>query len=154
MPEPANPLDDTTPQISLNATTRIFAVEMVKLLMNLCNTNITALINLGSTHSFISTEAASHLHLKALLRPCLQVMVANGDQVANAGVCQNVKFCIDSKEFILDFFVIPLAGYKMVLNVQWLWTLSPILWDFAHAHMSCWREDHHVEWHSVATHDG
>jgi hypothetical protein len=32
----------------------------------------------------------------------------------------------------------------MVLDVQWLQTLSPILWDFAHARMSCWRDDHRV----------
>jgi hypothetical protein len=71
--------------------------------------------------------------------------------VASASVCPNVKFFIDSKEFVLDLFVIPLAGYEMVLGVQWLRTLGPILWDFTRARMSCWRDDHRVEWCGVPT---
>jgi hypothetical protein len=63
-------------------------------------------------------------------------MVANSDQVASTDVCHDVKFCIDSEEFVMDFFVIPLATYEMVLGVQWLHTLGPILRDFAHARMS------------------
>jgi hypothetical protein len=45
--------------------------------------------------------------------------------------------------------VIPFASYEMVLDVQWLRTLGPILWDFAHARMSCWCDDHRVEWRGV-----
>jgi hypothetical protein len=51
----------------------------------------------------------------------------------------------------LDFFIIPLAGYEMVLGVQWLWTLGPILWDFCRTQMSCWRDDHRAIWHGVST---
>jgi hypothetical protein len=51
----------------------------------------------------------------------------------------------------MDLFVIPLDGHEMVLGVQWLRTLGPILWDFNRAHMSCWRDDHCVEWQGVPT---
>jgi hypothetical protein len=78
------------------------------------------------------------------------VTVANGDKVASTVVCHNVQFYIDKEPFVMDFFVIPLAGYEMVLGVQWLRTLGPILWDFANARMSCWRDDHRVNWHKVA----
>jgi hypothetical protein len=71
--------------------------------------------------------------------------------VASAGICPNVQFFIDSEEFVLDLFVIPLVGYEMVLRVQWLCTLGPIPWDFARARMSCWRDDHRVEWCGVPT---
>jgi hypothetical protein len=57
-----------------------------------------------------------------------------------------VHIFINSKEFVIDLFVIPLEGYDMVLGVQWLRTLKPILWDFAHARMSCWRDDHRIVW--------
>jgi hypothetical protein len=49
----------------------------------------------------------------------------------------------------LDLCVIPLAGYEMVLGVHWLRTLGPILWDFTHARMSCWPDDHRVVWQGV-----
>jgi hypothetical protein len=71
--------------------------------------------------------------------------------VASTGVCPNFKFFIDSEEFVLDLFVIPLADYEMVLGVQWLRTLGPILWDFTRARMRCWRDDHRVEWRGVPT---
>jgi hypothetical protein len=134
-PEPLEQLDDTSPLISLHAITGIAAAETMKLRVTIASAPITALVDSDSTHSFISTEAACHLHLEPLFRPRLQVTVTNGDRVANAGVCPNVKFFINSEEFVLDLFVIPLAGYEMVLRVQWLRTLGPILWDFTHARM-------------------
>jgi hypothetical protein len=124
---------------------------MMKLRVTIASAPITALVDSGSTHSFISTEAACRLHLEPLFRPKLQVTVTNGDRVVSAGVCPNIKFFIDSEEFVLDLFVIPLVGYEMVLGVQRLCTLEPILWDFTRASMSCWRDDHRVEWRGVPT---
>jgi hypothetical protein len=49
----------------------------------------------------------------------------------------------------MDLFIIPLGGFDMVLDVQWLRSLGPILWDFDHGHMSCWRIDHRVVWQGV-----
>jgi hypothetical protein len=110
-----------------------------------------ALVDSGSTHSFISLETASHLHLQPDYRPGIQVTVANGDCVASAGICRGIHIFIDKEEFVLDFFVIPLTGYEMVLGVHWLRTLGPILWDFGRVHMSCWRDDHRVVWQGVPT---
>jgi hypothetical protein len=122
MPEPLKQLDDTSPLISLHAITGIAAAETMKLRVTITSAPITALVDAGSTHSFISTEAACRLHLELLFHPGLQVTVTNGDRVASAGVCPNIKFFIDSEEFVLDLFIIPLAGYEMVLRVQWLCT--------------------------------
>jgi hypothetical protein len=70
-PEPVDPLDGTTPHVSLNAINGISTAEIMKLLVHLCNAIITALVDSGSTHSFISTEAACCLHLEPLFRPGL-----------------------------------------------------------------------------------
>jgi hypothetical protein len=138
-PTPDDLLNNTTTQISLNAITGISAVETMKL-SNWLGTDtdtVMALVDSGSTHSFISTEAACCLHFEPVFRHGLQVTVSNGDKVASVGVCHNVQFFNDVEAFDMDFFVIPLVGYEMVLRVQWLRTLGPILWDFAHARMSC-----------------
>jgi hypothetical protein len=82
----------------------------------------------------------------------LCVKLANGDHVTTAGVCRKTRICIDSEEFIMDLFVIPVDGYDMVLGVHWLCTLGPILWDFTHDRMSCWRNDHHVMWQGTIGH--
>jgi hypothetical protein len=150
-PEPIEPLDDTTPLISLNAITGIAAAKMMKLLVHIDSSTVTTLVDSGSTHSFISVEVACHLHLEPLFQSGLQVTVANGDRVASAGIYHNVKFYIGLEEFVLDLFIISTAGYEMVLVVQWLRTLGSILWDFTHARMRVWHDDHRVEWHNVAT---
>jgi hypothetical protein len=66
--------------------------------------------------------------------------------VATTGICRAAHVFIDTKEFVIDLFVIPLDGYDAVLGVHWLRTLGPILWDFAQARMTCWRDDHRVVW--------
>jgi hypothetical protein len=123
-------LDNVPPQISLNAITGISVAETMRLQVRLLDTEMEALVDSGSTHSFISLETASRLHLQPDYRPGVQVTVANGDRVASTGICRGIHIFINNEEFVLDFFVIPLAGYEMVLGVQWLRMLGPILWDF------------------------
>jgi hypothetical protein len=142
-------LDTTQPLISLNVITGISAAETMRLQVHLLDTVVDALVDSGSTHSFISLETTSRLHLQPDYRPVIQVTVANGDRVASAGICRGIHIFIDKEEFILDFFIIPLAGYKMVLGVHWMRTLGPILWDFGRAQMRFWRDDHLVVWQGV-----
>jgi hypothetical protein len=86
----ADLLDDTTPQISLNVITGISAAETMKLFIRLGTDTITALVDSGSMHSFISTEVVCHLHLEPVFHPSLQVTVTNGDKVASADVCHDI----------------------------------------------------------------
>jgi hypothetical protein len=123
----------------------ISSVETMKLRVYLGVASIDALVDSGSTHSLISVATAGRLHFLPIHRLGLQVTVANGDMVRSTDICKDVRFCID-EEFVMGFFVIPLAGYEMVLGVQWLRTLGPILWDFTNACMSCWRDDHCAVW--------
>jgi hypothetical protein len=142
-------LDNAQPLISLDAITGISATETMRLQVRLLDTVMEALVDSGSTHSFISWETASRLHLQPDYRPGIQVTIANGDRVASTYICRGIHIFINNEEFVLDFFVIPLAGYEMVLGVQWLRTLGPILWDFGRAQMSCWRDNHRVVWQGV-----
>jgi hypothetical protein len=130
-------LDAAQPLISLNTITRISAAKTMKLQVHLLDTIVDALVDSGSTHSFISLEMASRLHLQLDYRPGLQVIVANGDRVASVGICRGIHIFIDKEEFIMDFFITPLAAYEMVLGVHWLRMLGPILWDFGRVQISC-----------------
>lgn len=62
------------------------------------------------------------------------------------GVCHNAVISINEEVFIIDLNAIPLGGYDVVLDTQWLATLGPILWDFGLLTMSFWRHDHQVQW--------
>jgi hypothetical protein len=101
------------------------------------------------THSFISAAVVRRLDLQLERQPGLTVGVANGGRVTSNGVCRATQVLIDSEEFVLDLFVIPLDGFDMVLGVQWLCSLGLILWDFDRCRMSCWRVDHQVIWQGI-----
>jgi hypothetical protein len=145
--EPAAEIDtDADPLISLNAITGISSANTMQLDVWVDGDTLRALIDSGSTHSFISDAVASRLHLDPLPQPGLCVRVANGDRVATTDVCRAARIFIDSEEFVLDLFIIPLDGFDMVLSVHLLHTLGPILWDFTRARISCWRDGHYVVW--------
>jgi hypothetical protein len=105
------------PRVSLHAITGLSSTETMQLEVRLNDHTISALVDSGSTHSFISVTAACRLHLDPVHKPGLHVGVANGDQVACTGICCAVHIFIDSEEFVIDLFVIPLEGYDMVLGV-------------------------------------
>ena len=65
--------------------------------------------------------------------------MANGEKVACLGVIRNTPVTLDSTDFHVDLFVMPLAGYDLVLGTQWMATLGPIVWDFAEHTMSFMR---------------
>jgi hypothetical protein len=44
---------------------------------------------------------------------------------------------IGGESFLMDFYIIPLDGYDVVLGCEWLRTLGPIVWDFTKLSMTC-----------------
>lgn len=56
--------------------------------------------------------------------------MANGEHVSSKGVCTGLTIHTTHNAFLLDCYSIPLAGFDIILGVQWLSSLGPILWDF------------------------
>ena len=46
------------------------------------------------------------------------------------GCCRHVQLKVGQYNCYSDLFVLPLGGCDVVLGVQWLSTVSPVLWDF------------------------
>ena len=57
-------------------------------------------------------------------------MVAFGEKLSSLGKCSQVQLRLQKVPFMVDFFILPLEGYDVVLGTQWLRTLGPIEWDF------------------------
>ncbi|XP_068645258.1 uncharacterized protein [Aristolochia californica] len=89
-----------------------------------------ALVDSGSTHNFISQPAAHQLGLKIQNNNGISVTVANGAKISSAGSSHSTTFIIEGHSFVVDFLIIPLAGFDLVLGIKWLQKLGPILWDF------------------------
>jgi len=127
---------DKEPKISMHALTGINAGETMHLTTKIAGQPLRALVDSGSTHSFIATSAAARLGLVYESRPGLSVGVANGDRVPCAGVCRALPISIGHERFDVDLYVLPLDDYDVVLGCTWLKTLGPILWDFERKSMA------------------
>ncbi|WVZ87490.1 hypothetical protein U9M48_034121 [Paspalum notatum var. saurae] len=104
----------------------------------------------GSTHCFIGEAAAQRAGLPVTPRPRLTATVANGERIACPGVLRQAAIVIDSRPFEVDLYIMPLAGYDLVLGTQWLATLGDIAWNVAAGTMEFTVADQQVCWRSVA----
>jgi hypothetical protein len=138
-------------EVSLHAITGVAAGNTMQLAVQAGNHTIAALVDSGSTHCFIAPDTAQRLGWVPQPRPGMMVGVANGDRISCVGFCPGSLVCIGQEEFRIDFYIVSLAGYEMVLGCQWLHTLGPVLWDFATQAMSFWRLDHLVQWQGIAS---
>ncbi|KAI9182262.1 hypothetical protein LWI28_023696 [Acer negundo] len=64
-----------------------------------------------------------------------EVMVASGERLSSQGKCKCVTLLLQGIPVSVDFYLLPLEGYDIVLGTQWLRTLGPIWWDFAKLQM-------------------
>jgi hypothetical protein len=124
--------------------------DTMQLVMTLGATSLIALLNSGSTHNFISEEAARRSGLSLRQRPRLTAMVANGERVTYEGIIRDAPLLIAGAMFPVDLIVMPLAGYDIVVGSKWLGARGPIVWDLACRRMSFQHEGHTVCWQGVA----
>jgi hypothetical protein len=135
--------------ISTNAITGVRSSSTLQLHTTIQGVAATALVDSGSTHSFIAEPVARRIGLASEPRPGLTVGVANGDRVPCSGVCSGVDMVIGGESFLMDFYIITLDGCDVVLGCEWLRTLGPIVWDFAKLSMTFWLHDHRVHWTGI-----
>ena len=143
--------EDSTPaeeDVSLHAIAGLRRTDTMQIRLRVGQASLMALLDSGSTHNFITEDAARRTGLPLQHRSGMMATVANGEHIACLGTIRQASFTIDEESFHTDLFVLPLAGYDVVLGTQWLAMLEPILWDFGthtltfrrHRRKICWRE--------------
>jgi hypothetical protein len=110
--------DPKAPVFSLHAIAGVAVGNTVQLQVLLGTATFIALVDTGSTHSFIGEAAAQRTGLHIEPRPRLTVTVANGERVACPGVLRQAPVIINGMEFRIDLYVMPLAGYNVVLGTH------------------------------------
>jgi hypothetical protein len=114
-------------------------------------TKLRALLDSGSTHNFMNSEAASRVGIAFTARGNLRVAVANGDRVASSSCCRNLTISITGEPFVINCYGLALGSYEVVLGIQWLASLGPILWDFGTQSMSFVRNGRAIKWSASAS---
>jgi hypothetical protein len=104
------------PTFSLHAIAGVRATDTMQIDVNLAGHAFIALLDSGSTHNFISESTAQRTGLPLQHRPCLTATVVNDDRVSCVGIIRQAAITIHGDIFLVDLFVMPLAGYDMVLG--------------------------------------
>lgn len=58
-------------------------------------------------------------------------MIGNGETLNCNTQCLNVPVILNNTSFSIDFFILPISGAALVLEIQWLKTLRPIITDYS-----------------------
>ncbi|KAJ4788261.1 polyprotein [Rhynchospora pubera] len=81
---------------------------------------ICALIDSGSTHSFINPHIVHQLSLPTIFTTPLSVKIADGSKLSTNKLCQNLSFQLQGTEFSGDLRVLEIQGYDVILGMDWL----------------------------------
>ncbi|XP_038719836.1 uncharacterized protein LOC120012486 [Tripterygium wilfordii] len=88
------------------------------------------LIDSGSTLNFVDSILIKKLGWQFAKTKEFEVSIADGGKVRGMGCCVASPLGIGNYNCTTNLFVLPPDGYDVILGVQWLSTISPVLWDF------------------------
>ena len=91
------------------------------------------LFDIGSSHSFISASfiLSLGLHVEAM-DFVLSVVSPLGGEVDTCSICRGCVVRITGQDLVADFVVLDMAGYDVVLDMDWLSTY--------HATVDCYKK--------------
>jgi len=129
---PALPEGEQSTSISLHALTGIDPpdVPTMYVWVFLGARRLTALLDSGSSKTFINTRVAEELHIPVYPDQALKVTVGNGDQVLSPGRLAEVHGMVGGDYFWFDSHSLPMGSLDMVIGVSWMSQLGDISWNF------------------------
>jgi hypothetical protein len=104
--------------------------EIISLLIIIGGIQVVALIDSGSSSTFIDYEFAIKSNLPMRNTTARKVAVAGGGTLVTNSVISSCPFTIQKIKFNSDFKVLPLKGFDIVLGVSWLKQFSPTIFDW------------------------
>ncbi|OIT33904.1 hypothetical protein A4A49_64903, partial [Nicotiana attenuata] len=116
--------------ISYHALAGGYTASTIRFTGQVNGSSVQVLVDGGSDHNFIQTRVATFLHLDVEPISSFLVVVGSGQRLRCAGLVRNVPLEIQGTLLTLDFFVLPMHGADLLLDVSWLATLGPVVTDY------------------------
>ena len=79
--------------------------------------SVRALLDTGATHNFVSVDEAKRLGLKAT-KEGVTMKAVNSPAKPIAGIAQGVHITLGTCSRKLDFSIVPMDDFKMVLGIE------------------------------------
>ncbi|KAJ4770480.1 polyprotein [Rhynchospora pubera] len=89
-----------------------------------------ALLDSGSTHSFVNPTVIRKLGLTTTQTNPMVVIVANGEKMVTDTKCTALKFSLQGLELEEDLRLLAVQGFDMILGLDWLVSLGPMKIDW------------------------
>jgi hypothetical protein len=114
---PSDPLE-VEPVISLNALTRLFSPQTLKLISYIRHRKVIILVYSEITHNFIHHHIAQETNFYIRAVNNFQIMISNGRSMKCGGHCENV--CLEIGDYHLKYhmFSINMGGCDIVLGAD------------------------------------
>ena len=111
--------------ITAHALGQQIAIPTPTVVVHINGKRATALLDSGSSASFISQEFAVKANCHLLpVKPGL-IAVAGGGKLTSKAVVPNCKFQLAKHSLQYNFRVLPLPGYDIILGYDWFTLMSP-----------------------------
>ncbi|KAJ1694535.1 hypothetical protein LUZ63_011233 [Rhynchospora breviuscula] len=90
---------------------------------------ILALIDSGSTHSFIHPSIVHLNSIPTVPSPPMIVKTASGSKLLSELKCQPITFDLQNHQFEGEFRVLEVQGYDVILGMDWIASVGPVCID-------------------------
>ncbi|KAM1902895.1 hypothetical protein ACFX13_040481 [Malus domestica] len=146
-------VDDAPPELlamslsecAFYGTTAKQSIQTMKVDGVVLGQSVKILLDSGSTHNFIDSRLLKKWGRQAQNTQAFEVMIADGGTVRSSGCCRDTALCLGGYNCVVDLYSLPLGGCDVVLGVQWLSSVSPVLWDFQLLTMEFSANAHHYK---------
>lgn len=122
--------DDELMALSVQALSGTEGSKTIRLRGHLQGKEVFMLVDLGSTHNFISDQLLPYIDSGQQLQHSVKVQVANGEFLSCTHELPDQLWAIQGHSFHTTLKIIPLQSYDVVLGMDWLELHSPmeVLW--------------------------
>ncbi|RZR77403.1 hypothetical protein BHM03_00002457 [Ensete ventricosum] len=119
---------DTPQQATRTVPTLVGYTNLQKLKIEgfLKQQSVIILVDVESTHNFMSSKVVAHLMLQKEYYNGFEVKVAKGQILKCNQKCPWVKLSLQEQDIVADFFLLALDGFDIVLSIDWLSTIRDI----------------------------
>lgn len=108
------------------------------------STEVTVLIDTGSTHDFLHPCIAERLKLSLTpIRP-FRIYVGNGASLTCSHVSSRTKLSMQGSQFVIDLHILDIHGPDVILGMTWLESLGKISADFVGKTLEFHRDDKRI----------
>lgn len=110
-------LPDPSPEVSLSSVMGITSPKTMRLLGSINGSGVVVMIDPGTTHNFVSSEAAQKLGITLTESKSFGVTLGTGEAVQGEGVCHGVVLELQGITIVEDFLILPLGNSDIILGI-------------------------------------